>query len=611
MTDVIQLLPDSIANQIAAGEVVQRPASVVKELMENAVDADARQISVMIKDAGKTLVQVIDDGAGMTETDARMSLERHATSKIRKTEDLFRVTTMGFRGEALASIAAVSQMDIKTRTEDSDLGTALETEASRVKSQHPAACAKGTSVSVKNLFYNIPARRNFLKSNGVEMRHVVEEFQRIALSRPNISFSLYQNDLESYNLRKEKLSQRIVNLLGKNYREQLVTVDEETDHLSIKGYIGKPESARKTRGEQYFFVNNRYIRSGYMNHAVLNAYEGLIGSDYFPFYVLFITIDPAHIDVNVHPTKTEIKFADERSVYGVIRSAIRQALGAHNISPSIDFESDINFGKAHTRRFETIAERNYSRFSSTQPTRQDIEQWGQLYQNVLQRSVDDQPSEKGVEITFPSLTGATSPGASGAVVPGDNLDMVQNDFIFLLHGKYIVSQVKSGMILIDIMRAHERILYEKFQNQLQTHVSLTQQALFHQTVTLNPGDFALLQDIKKEVKALGFDFEDFGSNSIVINGYPSELTGINEKKLFEELLEQYKINKSELSLPKNENLARALAKRTAIRPGVKLTSEEMNALIDNLFACSTPNFAPDGQLIIFILDLNKIESFFT
>lgn len=611
MTDVIQLLPDSIANQIAAGEVVQRPASVVKELMENAVDADARQISVMIKDAGKTLVQVIDDGAGMTETDARMSLERHATSKIRKTEDLFRVITMGFRGEALASIAAVSQMDIKTRTEDSDLGTALETEASRVKSQHPAACAKGTSVSVKNLFYNIPARRNFLKSNGVEMRHVVEEFQRIALSRPNISFSLYQNDLESYNLRKEKLSQRIVNLLGKNYREQLVTVDEETDHLSIKGYIGKPESARKTRGEQYFFVNNRYIRSGYLNHAVLNAYEGLIGSDYFPFYVLFITIDPAHIDVNVHPTKTEIKFADERSVYGVIRSAIRQALGAHNISPSIDFESDINFGKARTRRFETIAERNYSRFSSTQPSRQDIEQWGQLYQNVLHRSVDDQQTGKGVEITFPTLTGATSPGASGAVVPGDNLDMVQNNFLFLLHGKYIVSQVKSGMILIDIMRAHERILYEKFQNQLQTHVSLTQQALFPQTVTLNPGDFALLQDIKKEVKALGFDFEDFGSNSIVINGYPSELTGINEKKLFEELLEQYKINKSELSLPKNENLARALAKRTAIRPGVKLTSEEMNALIDNLFACSTPNFAPDGRLIIFILDLNKIESFFT
>ena len=611
MTDVIQLLPDSIANQIAAGEVVQRPASVVKELMENAVDADARQISVMIKDAGKTLVQVIDDGAGMTETDARMSLERHATSKIRKTEDLFRVTTMGFRGEALASIAAVSQMDIKTRTEDSDLGTALETEASRVKSQHPAACAKGTSVSVKNLFYNIPARRNFLKSNGVEMRHVVEEFQRIALSRPNISFSLYQNDLESYNLRKEKLSQRIVNLLGKNYREQLVTVDEETDHLSIKGYIGKPESARKTRGEQYFFVNNRYIRSGYMNHAVLNAYEGLIGSDYFPFYVLFITIDPAHIDVNVHPTKTEIKFADERSVYGVIRSAIRQALGAHNISPSIDFESDINFGKARTQRFETIAEKNYTRFSSSQPSRLEIEQWGLLYQNVLQRSVDDQQTAKGVEITFPGLVGGAAPGASGVDVPDDTLDIVQNDFIFLLHGKYIVSQVKSGMIMIDIMRAHERILYEKFQNQLQTHVSLSQQALFPQTVTLNPGDFALLQDIKEEVKVLGFDFEDFGSNSIVINGYPSELTGINEKMLFEELLEQYKINKSELSLPKNENLARALAKRTAIRPGGKLTSEEMNALIDNLFACSTPNFAPDGQLIIFILDLNKIESFFT
>ncbi len=611
MTDVIQLLPDSIANQIAAGEVVQRPASVVKELMENAVDAGATQISVVVKDAGKALVQVIDDGAGMTETDARMSLERHATSKIRKTEDLFRVTTMGFRGEALASIAAVSQMDIKTRTEESDLGTELETEASNVKSQHPAACAKGTSVSVKNLFYNIPARRIFLKSNGVEMRHVVEEFQRIALSRPDVSFSLYQNDLQSYSLRKEKLSQRVVSLLGKNYREQLVTVDEETDHLSIKGYIGKPESAKKTRGEQYFFVNNRYIRSGYLNHAVQNAYEGLIGSDYFPFYVLFIKIDPAHIDVNVHPTKTEIKFADERSVYGVIRSAIRQALGAHNISPSIDFESDINFGKDRTRRFETIAERNYARFGASPPSKQDIEQWGQLYQNVLHRNVDDQSNEQGVEITFPGLTGTDSPGAKGAAVPYKNRDGIQNDFIFLLHEKYIVSQVKSGMILINIIRAHERILYEKFQNRLQTHVSFTQQALFPQTVTLNPGDFALLQDIREEVKALGFAFEDFGSNSIVINGYPSELTGINEKKLFEELLEQYKINKSELSLPKNENLVRALAKRTAIRPGTKLNPEEMNALIDNLFACSTPNFAPDGRLIFFILDLNKIESFFT
>jgi len=603
MTDVIQLLPDSIANQIAAGEVVQRPASVVKELMENSVDADASKVTVIIKDGGKSLIQVIDDGSGMSATDTRMSLERHATSKIQTADDLTKVKTMGFRGEALASMAAVSQIEIKTKLEDNEVGTSLKVEGSNVKSQDSTACSKGTSISVKNLFFNVPARRNFLKSNGVETKHIIEEFQRVALSRPDMDFSLYQNDLESYKLSKGKLSKRIVNLFGKNYREQLVSVDEHTDHLKVTGYVGKPESARKTRGEQYIFVNQRFIRSGYLNHAVMNAYQGLIAKDYFPFYVLFIEIDSAHIDVNVHPTKTEIKFVDERTVYGVIRAAIRQALGAHNISPSIDFEADINFGKE--RSVISNAEKDYSRFRISQPGKENIEKWEQLYSQILQPR-DDNSGQNEEEITFPST----------ANIDGDTPDneawlrlKTQPSSTFLLHGRYILTQVKSGMMIMDISRAHERILYEKFMSQIYSQVSSSQQSLFPQTLNLNPSDYALLQDIQGEIKSLGFDFDDFGNNSIVIHGFPSELSGINEKLLFEGLLEQYKINKSELSLDKNENLSRSLAKRSAIKTGETLNHEQMNSIIDNLFACKTPNFSPEGQLIFFILDLSKIEDF--
>jgi DNA mismatch repair protein MutL len=342
MHDIIHLLPDSIANQIAAGEVVQRPASAVKELMENALDAGATSIRLLVKDAGKTLIQVMDNGSGMSETDARMSLERHATSKIKTADDLFRLRTMGFRGEALASIAAVSQFEMKTRMAHQELGTHLVVEASEVKSQSPAACEKGTSISVKNLFFNIPARRNFLKSNPVEMRHIIEEFQRQALAHPTLSFSLYQNDEVVYDLPPAKLSQRIVALFGKSFQEQLAPCKEETDQVRVTGYIGRPESARKTRGEQFIFVNQRFTRNNYLNHAVTAAFEGLLPENSFPFYVLFIELDPKHIDVNVHPTKTEIKFDDERAVYAVVKAAVKQALGAHNLAPAIDFQADIN-----------------------------------------------------------------------------------------------------------------------------------------------------------------------------------------------------------------------------------------------------------------------------
>ena len=342
MADRIQLLPDSIANQIAAGEVVQRPASAVKELIENSIDAGATHIKLIVKEAGKALLQVIDDGHGMSPTDARMSLERHATSKIRKAEDLFTLHTMGFRGEALASIAAVAQVEIKTRMASDELGTLLVVEGSDVKRQEPTACEKGTSISVRNLFFNIPARRNFLKSNPVELRHIIEEFQRLALANPEISFSLIQTDELVYDLPQGKLSQRIINLFGKAYQQQMAACQEETDLVKVTGYVGKPAFAKKTRGEQFLFVNRRFIRSNYLHHAVMNAFEGLLGENSFPFYVLFMEIDPRHIDVNVHPTKTEIKFDDERAVYAVVRSAVRQAIGTHNLSPGLDFDADVN-----------------------------------------------------------------------------------------------------------------------------------------------------------------------------------------------------------------------------------------------------------------------------
>ena len=601
MTDFIHLLPDSIANQIAAGEVVQRPASVVKELMENAVDASGTEIKVIVKEAGKTSIQVIDNGLGMSETDARMSLERHATSKISKTEDLFTLRTMGFRGEALASIAAVAQMSMKTRIQENELGTEIVVEASEVKSQNPDSTPQGTSISIKNLFYNIPARRNFLKSNGVEMRHIVEEFQRVALARPEISFSLFQNDLVSYQLPKGKLTQRIVQLFGKSYQEQLAAVQESTPHLAINGYIGKPESAKKTRGEQFIYVNNRFIKSGYLNHAIMQAYEGLIRSDQFPFYVLMIEIDPAHIDVNVHPTKTEIKFVDERTVYGVMKAAVRQALGAHNLRPSIDFDLDVNFIKKET--FETLKDKKYGQFQTHKPnTPEELQRFEKLYDGVLKN--EKSGDEKNIELTFQSSANDLLFGQK------DLKTSNKESFTFQLHQKYILTQVKSGIMFIDINKAHERILYEKYLKQLETGTNASQQSLFPQTVQLNPTDYALWKDITDEVKALGFDIEDFGGNTVVINGYPMEMFDQDEKQLFEGLIEQYKIFKSELSLPKKERISRSFARRSAIKSGTSLEEHEMHAMIDSLFGSDNPNYSPDGQLIFFILDLNKIEQFF-
>ncbi|RAV99389.1 DNA mismatch repair endonuclease MutL [Pseudochryseolinea flava] len=600
MSDIIQLLPDSIANQIAAGEVVQRPASAVKELMENSIDAGGKNIRLIVKDAGKTLLQVIDDGMGMSPTDARMSLERHATSKIRKAEDLFELYTMGFRGEALASIAAVAQMELRTRKESDELGTCIVVEGSDIKRQEPVACDKGTSISVKNLFFNIPARRNFLKSNPVELKHIIDEFQRLSLAHPDLSFSMVQGDELVYDLPEGKLSQRIINLFGKAYQEQLAACQEETNMIKVTGYVGKPDFARKTRGEQFLFVNKRFIRSNYLHHAIMSAYEGLLPENSFPFYVLFIDIDPKHIDVNVHPTKTEIKFDDERAVYAVVRSAARQAIGSHNLTPALDFNADVNI----ISKLNSIAHPKEvyfdERFSTALHSKKNTDDWEKLFEG--HESLKPRPAETSSQelhtLRFESdMNKQDEPAAVEKV-------------LFQLHGRYIVKEVRSGMMMVDQQSAHERILFEKFLQQFKHKSIQSQQSLFPQPVSFSAADFALVLEMQQEIEALGFRFEIFGKNTLLINGMPANLGARREKELFEGLIEQFKVNQSELSLPIPENLARSLARRAGIKIGQRLSKDEMSSLIDNLFACHTPNYSPDGKPTFFIFELGKIETYF-
>ncbi|EKB48317.1 DNA mismatch repair endonuclease MutL [Cecembia lonarensis] len=626
MSDIIQLLPDAIANQIAAGEVVQRPASALKELMENAIDAGATQVQVLVKEAGKMLIQVIDNGKGMSMTDARMSFERHATSKIRTSEDLFAIRTFGFRGEALASIAAVAQVEMRTREKDAELGTLIQVEGSDVKKQEPVSCMEGTQILVKNLFFNVPARRNFLKSNPVEMRHLVEEFQRVALAYPEVGFSLKQNDMELFNLPAGgKLSQRIIGIFGKSYQGQLVVCQEETPHLNVKGYVGKPEQAKKTRGEQYFFVNNRFIKSNYLHHAVANAYEGLMPSDMHPFYVLFLEIDPTHIDINVHPTKTEIKFDDERTVYAVVRSAVKQALGAHNVVPTLDFSMDVNFTenwKKDTASRTAVSwentlvpddlnkDKSYKTFQSPSFQKQSVSGWERLFEgnvNTLQTEKDKDGDEQSDVLTFTSKASETTSTSNMETEPLPE----KTGATFQVESQYVVAQMSSGLMIIDQQAAHERILYERFTRQLHQASGASQQCLFPPHIQLSAADFALVMDIREELHGLGFVVSEFGKDTILIQGVPADVQVTNEKALFEGLLEQFKHFKAELSLDKRENLARSLAKKSSIKRGSKLASAEMEMLVAQLFSCQNPNYGLSGNKTFIKLDIQKIQGFFT
>ena len=601
MSDIIQLLPDAVANQIAAGEVVQRPSSAVKELMENAIDAGADKIKLIVKDGGKSLIQVIDNGCGMSITDARLCFERHATSKIRKANDLFAIRTMGFRGEALASIAAIAHVELKTRRVEDELGTIIEIAGSEVVRQEPEALPSGTNISIKNLFYNIPARRNFLKSNAVEMKHIVEEFQRVALAHPRIHFSLHSDGHELFHLPPESLKQRIVHVFGSGYNQRLVPVEEETTIINLGGFIGKPEYAKKTRGEQYFFVNNRFVKDPYLNHAVVKAYEGVLPADSFPLYVLFITIDPAKIDINVHPTKTEIKYDDERSIYAILQSAVKRSLGRYNITPTLDFNQETGFsGMISPKPLEEITppsitfNPDYNPFDGTKSDvgrRQSAipDQWETLYQ-IAEKQTDTQLPlhQEGEDNTTELIsTGRKQP--------------VQ------LHNRYIMSQIHSGFILIDQHTAHERILFEQFRQQQENRQGVSQQSLFPQTVTFSSADAQLVEDLLPDIQALGFQIREFGKNTFVVEGVPADLTtGLDEHEVLHRLLEDYKQGQAQLRLPKREQLARGLARHAAIRPGTQLTPGDMTDMIDRLFACEMPNVSLSGKPIILTFTLQEL-----
>jgi DNA mismatch repair protein MutL len=612
MQDIIQLLPDSIANQIAAGEVVQRPASVVKELLENSIDAKATNIQLIVKEAGKQLIQVIDNGTGMSETDARMCFERHATSKIRTSDDLFKIMTMGFRGEAMASIAAVAQVELRTRREADEVGVSLAIEASDFKGQEAIVAPVGTNIQVKNLFYNVPARRNFLKSNPIEMRHIIDEFHRVALANSEIAFSLQHQNSEVYTLPSAKLSKRIVDIFGKQYREQLAPCEEETPYVRVRGYVGKPDSAKKTRTEQFFFVNNRFIKNSYLHHAVLSAFEGLIPEGTHPFYVIFIEIDPIHIDINVHPTKTEIKFDDERSVYGIVAAAVRKAMNAYNLSPSLDFESDGFFGNLDIANTRTDKPSSGSGFAPAlrPPNEQRPSQsnWKSLYEGFDQTFVDrfERKAPEQTSLTFAQrdefVTIQSKANRISQPAEADNTEAST----FQIHNRYILSQVRSGMLLIDQRAAYERILFEKYSTALFQRKSTTQQLLFPKTIRLNGADAMLCLEILEEIRALGFDINQIGHDSFIINGIPTDLPDEDEQKMLEGILEQFKQNQNELKLDKLENLARSMAKRTSGRHNHSLTSLEMNALVEQLFASSNPSYTPSGEVTMRIISLEEM-----
>lgn len=622
MADIIQLLPDAIANQIAAGEVIQRPASAVKELLENAIDAGSTEIKLVVRDAGKTLIQVIDNGCGMSDTDARLCYERHATSKIRKIDDLFAIRTKGFRGEAMASIAAVAQVEMRTRLCDEELGTLMRIEGSEIKVQEPCQCPQGTSIAVKNLFFNVPARRNFLKSNPVEMKHIVEEFQRVALAHPGVFFSLHHNDVELFHLKAGNMRQRIVGVLGKSYDQKLVPVEEQVDFVTIRGFVGKPDSAKKTRGDQYFFVNDRFIKNNYLNHAVFTNYQELIPKDHFPFFCLYLDVEPTRIDINVHPTKQEIKFDDERSVYGFVRVAIRHALAKYSVTPTLDFEQEQAFNYLQTHGDDSFSKPKggvqtpsssgniYTGATIKSPgkleqeparERSNLKNWQQLYGAAIRQQ--DRQGEQIVTIES-NFDRHDEEEKRPEEKPNEGSKPYQ------LHNRYIMSPIRSGFIMLDQQAAHERILYEKYLKAMTSRPQGSQQLLFPQAIHCTPQDAILMKEILPDINALGFDIQEFGQHDLVIHGMPADLHGGNEQEIIESILEDYKRDMAVEKLNKREGLARSLARKTSIKAGKPLEVQEMEKLIDELFACEQPYVAPGGKATFTTFELAELEKRF-
>ena len=615
MSSIIQLLPDHVANQIAAGEVVQRPASVVKELLENAVDAKATDIKLIIKDAGKALVQVIDNGLGMSVTDARLCFERHATSKIRQAEDLFSLHTKGFRGEALASIAAIAHVEMKTKQDQEELGNHIIIEGSKFVSQEPAVLPKGTSFAVKNLFYNIPARRNFLKSETVEFRHVVDEFQRVALAHPNIYFTMYHNGSEMFNLPNSNFRQRIVNIFSGKTNEKLVPVQEETEIVTIQGFVGKPEFAKKNRSEQFFFVNDRYIKSGYLHHAVMNAYDGLLPNGAQPSYFIYLNVPPNTIDINIHPTKTEIKFDDEQALYAILRSAIKHSLGQFNVSPALDFDRDPNLDTPYdyqnkNAEYPTVqVDRTYNPFSdekqsspfsggtSSYKKAETTQSWESLYVGLKQDTLEVE------NFTF-----------ENEEVTASFFDEKEEEQVakhtYQIQKKYIVSPIKSGMVIINQHRAHQRVLYEQFLTNMTVHQASSQQLLFPLQFHFSANEMKIITELQPALENTGFVFETLNEEYLQISGIPANTSESEVASVLEQLISDLQDGIPDSSFSQNDTIAKSMAKSLAVKTGIYLTEKEQENLVNNLFACKDPNVSPFQKPTFITMRVEDIDKRF-
>ncbi len=622
MPDIIQLLPDSVANQIAAGEVIQRPASVVKELVENSIDAGSTSVTINIKDSGRTLIQVIDNGKGMSPTDARMSFERHATSKIREANDLFAIRTMGFRGEALASIAGVADVELRTRQHGEELGTFIHILGSSIQKQEADHCAEGTNFSVKNIFFNVPARRKFLKSNSSELKYIITEVQRVALANPGLALSLYHNNSVIYNLPSENVRKRIISLFGKNIGQNLIPVDTDTTLINISGFIGQPRSAKKTLGEQFFFVNGRFMKHPFFNKAVQQAYDRILPPDTFPSYFLYFEVDPATIDINIHPTKTEIKFEDERSSWHMIQASVREAIGKFNLLPSIDFDqagsleiplspirgSNIPEPEIRINPDFNPFESNYSgerTFSGSGSYREDInlENWQTLYRGF--ENEDEENRESSV-IKSNLCFQMSEQEAVQQEFENDGVKIENHNFL-QFKNKYILTPVKSGLMVIDQRRAHERILYENFKRIISSHLAASQRQLFPPRLELNAVDEEILTVLYEDMRALGFEIRHENDGTYFVDGIPALLSSENPSGLVEKLIEDFKNRPVDVKEEIKEHIALLLSQSSSINYGVSLKSQEILELFNLLFACSNPNYSPSGKAIVSIVSFHDFE----
>lgn len=615
MADIIQLLPDHVANQIAAGEVVQRPASVVKELLENAIDADATVIKLIVKDAGKTLIQVIDNGKGMSTTDARLSFERHATSKIKSAEDLFQLHTKGFRGEALASIAAIAHVELKTKQDNEDLGSTIIIEGSEVKSQEVVVTPKGTSLSVKHLFFNIPARRNFLKSNTVELRHIIDEFHRVALAHPSISFSMFSNGSETFNLPESNYRQRIVNIFGTKTNEKLVPVEEATEVLTISGFVGKPEFAKKSRNEQFFFVNNRFIKSAYLNHAINSAFEGLLKDGAQPSYYLNLTVNPQTIDINIHPTKTEIKFDDEHTLYAILRSAVKHSLGQFNIAPVLDFDRDANLDTPYSYQQKGMpsveVDRTFNPFKEETPKVKNVSNykkepvatasWDSLYVGL--ESKGTKTNTEFSEVYFES-----EPNTESFFKNENEVEIKQSTY--QLNNKFIISTIKSGMLVIDQHRAHQRVLYEDYLRHITIKEGVSQQLLFPLDLHFSKQEIALINQLKEDLESTGFVFQSIKDETVEITGVPVNVPESEVSIILEQLISDVENEVPDSNFSATDLLAKSMAKSLAIKTGQSLTNTEQEHLVNRLFACKEPNVSPTNRTTFITMSVDELEKKF-